>query len=413
LRLNYIGNTYSFRIYDKTALINEYRKFKVTDSKNSSIITVSIEGNNIQKSADFLNALTHEYLLRGLEKKNQIADNTIRFIDSQLGEVSDSLYFSEKRLQDYRASSTIMNVDFQTQQVFTSLENLQNQRAELVVKLKYYDYLKNYLQDNKNGEDLVAPSSMGIQDVVLSNLINDLSKLFSERSDVLINTKRDNPYLSAIEIRIKTMKGTILENIRNLISTTKISLSEAEQRIENISRRVNKMPETERKLFGFERKFKLNDALYTYLITKRSEVQISKASYMPDNEILDVARETEYVPISPKTSRNYVIAFILGLGLPIIFFLLKDFFNDKILINEDIESLTDFPMLGHVIHNREKSQTIVADEPLSLPSESIRAIRTNFQFITTENRSNVILVTSSMMAEGKSFITLNLALCFE
>lgn len=409
---DYVGEKYFFRIYDEAALVNQYRNFKVIDSKNSSILTISIEDNNIQKSVDFLNALTHEYLLRGLEKKNQIADNTIRFIDSQLGEVSDSLYFSEKRLQDYRASSTIMNVDFQTQQVFTSLENIQNQRAELIVKIKYYEYLKNYLQENKDGQDLVAPSSMGIQDAILNNLIDNLTNLFSERSEMLINTKKDNPYLTSIESRIKAMKNTILENIQNLISTTKISLAEADQRIEDISRRVNKMPETERKLFGFERKFKLNDALYTYLITKRSEVQISKASYMPDNEVLDIARDTEYTPISPKTGRNYIIAFILGLGLPIAFLMLKDFFNDRILINEDIEELTDMPILGHIIHNREKSQTIIIDEPLSLTSESIRAIRTNFQFISNENKSNIVLVTSSMMGEGKSFTTLNLALSF-
>jgi tyrosine-protein kinase Etk/Wzc len=408
----FVGNTYFFRIFNEISLVEQFRKFKVIESKNSSIIQVSIEGNNIQKSVDFLNALTHEFLLRGLEKKNQIADNTIRFIDSQLGEVSDSLYFSEKRLQDYRANNTIMNVDFQTQQVFTSLENLQNQRAEFLVKQKYYDYLKSYLLENKDGQDLVAPSSLGIQDAVLNNLINELTRLFGERSELQINTKRDNPLLNSAESRIKTMKGTLLENIQNLMSTNKISLGEIDRRIEDISRRVNKLPETERKLFGFERKFKLNDALYTYLITKRSEVQISKASYMPDNEILDVSREAEFTPISPKTRRNYIIALLLGLGLPVAFILLKDFFNDRMLINEDIEALTDYPILGHVIHSREKTQTVVVDEPLSLPSESLRAIRTNFQFISSEKNSNVILVTSSMMGEGKSFITLNLALSF-
>jgi capsular exopolysaccharide synthesis family protein len=216
----------------------------------------------------------------------------------------------------------------------------------------------------------------------------------------------------SVDAKIKNTKKTILENVENMYNATRISIKDIDQRIEEISKKVNKLPETERKLFGYERKFKLNDALFTFLLTKRSEVQIAKASYLPDNEVLDIARETEYIPIAPKSSRNFIIAFLLGFGLPIIYLLLKDFFNDKVLIIEDIESVTDYPILGHVIHNKEKTHTVIADYPLSIPAESIRAIRTNFQFIGNTSGTNVVLITSSMMSEGKSFISLNLALSF-
>jgi tyrosine-protein kinase Etk/Wzc len=410
---DYVGKTYFFTIFNESYLINQYRWFNVTDVKNSSIITISISGNNVNKQVDFLNALTKEYLIKGLEKKNNIADNTIHFIDSQLGEVSDSLSFSEKRLQDYKANNAIMNnIDLQTQQVFSSLENLQNQRAEMVVKNKYFEYIKNYIKDDKDGQYLIVPSSLGIQDPGLSNLINDLANLYNERTEISINVKRDNPMLTSADAKINSIKKKILENIDNLNSATKISIQDIDLRIDKISQRVNKMPETERRLFGYQRKFKLNDALYTFMLTKRSEVQIAKASYLPNNEVLDIARNTEYTPIAPKTKKNYIIALILGLGLPVSFLLLKDFFNDKILVNEDIEAITDYPILGYVIHNKEKTHTVVADYPLSLPSESIRAIRANFQFIGNEKGKNVVLVTSSMMNEGKSFISLNLAISF-
>jgi tyrosine-protein kinase Etk/Wzc len=409
---DYVGKKYYFTIFNESYLINQYRWFNVTDVKNSSIITISISGNNVNKQVDFLNSLTREYLIKGLEKKNNIADNTIHFIDSQLGEVTDSLYFSEKRLQEYRANNAIMNIDLQTQQVFTSLDNLQNQRAEMVVKSKYYEYIKNYIKENKDGQYLIVPSSLGIQDPVLSNLINDLANLYNERTEISINVKRDNPMVASADTKINNIKKKILENIENINSATKISIQDIDHRIDLISQKVNKMPETERKLFGYERKFKLNDALYTFMLTKRSEVQIAKASYLPDNEILDIARNSEYTPIAPKTRKNFIIALIFGLGLPVSFLLLKDFFNDKILVNEDIEAITDYPILGYIIHNKEKTHTVVADYPLSLPSESIRAIRANFQFIGNEKGKNVVLVTSSMMNEGKSFISLNLALSF-
>jgi tyrosine-protein kinase Etk/Wzc len=267
------------------------------------------------------------------------------------------------------------------------------------------------LQD-KNGQDLVAPSSLGIEDPVLGSFISELTRLFNEKLEIQFNSKKENPYLSSIDIRIKTIKKTILENIENHTNAMRISLQEVDSRIAQVSEKVNKLPETQRQLFGFERKFKLNDALYTYLLTKRSEMQIAKVSYLPDNEIVDIARDTDYISISPDTRKNYMFAFFLGILIPLAFLIIQDFLNDKIKLNKDIESITDFPILGHIIRNKEKNKTIAHDNPICLTTESIRAIRTNFQFIANEKKSNVVLITSSMMNEGKSFVCLNLALSF-
>jgi len=411
-RSSFIGKKLYFKLYPKESIINKYRYFNVYDDKSSSIITLTQRGNNVPKLVDFLNSISNEYLKKGIERKNLIAENTVKFIDTQLGEISDSLKFSESRLQNYRSENKVMNMEFQAQQAITSLENLQNQRAEIFVKAKYYDYLKEYLNANNTGQELVAPSALGIEDPVLGSLITELTRLFNDRSEIQYNSKKDNPYLSSIEMRIKNMKRSMAETIDNLVNATQISLQEIDDRIAVVSEKVNKLPETQRKLFGFERKFKLNDALYTYLLTKRSEMQISKASYLPDNEIIDVARDSEYTPISPNRKRNNMIALFLGLGIPLAFILLLDFLNDKVQLSEDIEAITDFPILGHIIRNKEKVHTIAHDSPMCLTSESIRSIRTNFQFISNEKSKHVVLITSSMMNEGKSFVCLNLALSF-
>lgn len=410
----YTGQNYFVKFFDELSLINQFRYITVTENKSSSILSISITGTNVPMLVEYLNALSNEYLKKGIEKKNQIAENTLRFINSQLIDITDSLHYSEKRLQDFKANKAIMNVDFQAQQVYTALENIQNQKAELLVKDKYYKYLKNYLleKNNTNIQDLIAPSSIGIQDPALGSLINELTRIFTERSEMAVNSKKDNPYLAALDIRIKDMKNSILENIDNLIHATNIAIQDVDHRMDEISSRLNKLPEAQRQLFGYERKFKLNDALYTYLLTKRSEVQISKASYLPNNEIVDQARDNEYASIAPRSHKNFMLALLLGLGVPIGFILLKDFFNDKILTNEDIESLTRLPILGHILRNKEKSRTIVADFPMSLTTESIRAIRTSFQFVANENQKHIILITSSMMSEGKSFTCLNLGLSF-
>jgi capsular exopolysaccharide synthesis family protein len=402
----------SFRLNSPDVLIKKYRSFNVSSEKNSSIITLSIKGTNVNKLTDFLNTLTSEYLKKGIEKKNLIAENTIKFIDTQVGEIADSLVYSEQKLQNYRSENRVMNMDFQAQQAITALENYKNQRAEIMVKARYYEYLKNYLKDNKDGQDLVAPSALGISDPVLSNLINELTRMFNERLEMMFNSKKDNPYMSSLDMRINSMKKSVLENIESLINATEISMQDIDERIAQVSTRVNKLPETQRQLFGFERKFKLNDAIYTYLLTKRSEMQIAKASYLPDNEVIDNANDLDAILVSPNSKRNFLIAFFLGLGLPMALLLLRDYLNTKIMLVEDIESITDFPILGYILRHKEKTKSVVLDFPKSLTSESFRGIRANFQFISNENNKNVVLITSSMMSEGKSFITINLAQSF-
>jgi tyrosine-protein kinase Etk/Wzc len=406
----YIGKQFYFVVNDDNSLVRQYRSIKVQDSKTSSVLSVSMQGENVPKMVDFLNALTFVYIEKGVEKKNQIAENTIRFIDSQLGDVADSLYFSEKTLQDYQTAHSIMDVNFQAQQVFTSVENLKNQRAELVVKGKYYEYIYKYLKENDDAKNLIAPSSLGISDIVLSSLVNELINLYNERTELGLNSIRENPYLASNEQRINNLRQSVLRNIENLSTANKISLQDIDKRIDEISSKGNKLPETQRNLIGYERKFKLNDALYTYLLTKRSEMQIAKASNIPDNDVVDKATSEEYAPISPKKNRNYFIALLWGLGIPTAFLLLRDYFNNKIQKDDDIKAICDFPILGHIVRSKENVKTVVADFPMSPTAESIRAIRTNFQFVVNGQGKNTFLFTSSIQGEGKSFSTLNTAL---
>ncbi|HEY4787549.1 MAG TPA: polysaccharide biosynthesis tyrosine autokinase, partial [Bacteroidales bacterium] len=212
------------------------------------------------------------------------------------------------------------------------------------------------------------------------------------------------------ESRINELRQSVLKNIDNLIYASKLSLQDIDKRIDDITKTGNKLPEAQRKLIGYERKFKLNDALYTYLLTKRSETQIAKASYLPDNEVLDEASTDEFRMVYPNTHRNYLIALLLGLGVPAAFLLLREYFNTKVQADEDIEKVTDFPILGHVVRNKETSRSVVTDYPMSLTAESIRAIRTNFQFVAKAQEHNTIVLTSSIKGEGKSFTALNIAL---
>jgi tyrosine-protein kinase Etk/Wzc len=328
-----------------------------------------------------------------------------------LVDITDSLSFVETTLQDFRISNEVMNLDFKANQVFSSMKELEEQKAQLMVKAKYYRNLQNYLlQQTEKLDDIVIPSAMGIEDPLLTQLLSGLVNLYADRADLLFSSSERNPAVLAIDQRIATTKRTILENIQSILNTSEISIQDIDSRIARLEVEVNRLPQTQRQLFGIERKFKLNDAIYTFLLQKRSEAQIAKASTLPDNEIIDIARGGGQV--YPKKSLNYLISLVLGLVIPVVYILGKDYMNDKIIERQDLEKLTRLPIIGHLIHNNKETQLVVAESPKSSISESFRSVRTNIQYLTKGKEKQTILVTSDMVGAGKTFVSINLASIF-
>jgi len=407
-----LDKKYIFKFRSRASLIEEFKNTEIEDIKYSSIIKISYNTTNIEKSIDYLNKLIDVYLNRGVEKKNKIAINTIDFINSQINDIADSLKTAEKRLEEYQSAQKVMNIDFQSQQAYQNLENLQNQKAELILRQKYYTYLQNYLTKNAEIQDLIAPSSMGIDDQLLNGLIVELTNLYSEKVDIMVNSKKDNPYLESIKIKIDNQKNTLLENVLNSIDRAKISLNDINDRIDKLTLEVQMLPETQRKLFNYEREFQLQDALYTFLLRKRSEMQIAKASNLPENEIIDYPHPVQNTPVFPNKKTIFLIGFILGIGLPVASILLYDYFNDKIIDLADVEKICDYPILGNIVHINDNDPFVVHNLPNSIISESFRTLRTNFQYVFDDIQSPVIMITSTMMEEGKSFVSINLASSF-
>ncbi|MEE4197979.1 MAG: polysaccharide biosynthesis tyrosine autokinase [Bacteroidales bacterium] len=406
------GKVYFFIFRTPESLVNEFQHFEIENVKYSSVLKIIFDGTNIQKSKDFLNKLNQVYLNRGVEKKNRIALNTIDFIDSQISDISDSLRIAEKNLENYRSSQKIMNIDFQSQQAYQQLERLQNQKAELILKQKYYSYLQNYLTEDRDLQDLISPSSMGIDDQLLNNLILELTRLYAEKVDVMVNSKRENPYLESVKLKIENQKNTLLENIENSLDRAKISLNDINDRIDKLTAEVQTLPQTERKLFSYQREFQLHDALYTFLLQKRSEMQIAKASNFPEHEVIDYPRAGKNNLIAPNKKMIYLISFFLGLGIPVSIILLFDYFNDKISELNDVQKITDHNVMGNIIRNTENTSMVLQDVPNSNIAESFRSLRTNILYTLKGKQSPVMMVTSSMMGEGKSFVSLNLATGF-
>jgi tyrosine-protein kinase Etk/Wzc len=375
--------------------------------ENASMISLEIPAACPEKAQLFINKHLEMYLQRTLDKKNQVATNTINFIDRQLISISDSLNTTGMTLEDFRRNNQVVDLSFQAQMLFQQTRDLDNQKAVLKVKDDYFRYLLDYLERNRNAGDLIAPSVMGIEDQLLNSLVIQLNQMSEKRIAISGSGKGENPYLATLDLQIRNAKAVLEEAAHNTQNNNLLTIKDVNNRLADFTAEVSKLPRTERELLGIERKFKLNDNIYTFLLQRRAEAQIAKASNTADNEIIDSAIIRE--SISPKTTRNYGIALGAGLMLPALVLILIGIFNIKISSEDDIKAITSLPIAGHIIHSVMDFQTVVLNDPQSQVAETFRNLRTRLQFFTKETESPVILITSSMPAEGKTFASVNLA----
>ncbi len=404
---------YFFVFNNRINLIKQYRnKINiVTTDKKSTVVEISTTGLVPQKEVDFINKLLDVYIQNGLNEKNQIAQNTINFIDEQLAEITDSLSQNENNLKTFRQNYNLIDISKEGSALYERLTEAQKQKSELLIKKSYLEYLKKYLNQNTDLSQIVIPSSLGINDPALMELIRQLIALYQEKNTFLITATEKNPAYEAVLNKIAQTRKLLLENNEMLLRSTEINLAEIDKNIQLIEQGFKQLPATEKEYINIQRRYKLNDQIYTYLLTKRAEAGIAKASNIPDNKILDYASIDMHTQISPKYSLNYMIAIVLGLLIPLIILILIDFFNTTINDLSEVEAKSKVPIIGIVGHNHKNIDFIVHQSPKSTIAESFRTIRTNIQYLhpDQEMKSHIIAITSTISEEGKTFCAINIA----
>lgn len=404
--------SYYFTFNHLDLLAKQYMKQMEVEKASplATIIIIKFREGNLAKTISFLNQYLNYFLEENLSKKNQIARSTVNFIDSQISEITDSLVQSESQLRNYRSANQVMDLSFQGQRTFEQMTEIDAERANLKVQERYYNYVINYFRANQDVSGVVPPSAMNVSDPIINQMITNLLDLNAQRSAALIGSNPEkNIFLSQIDNRIKIQKQAILENFTNNLNTLTLSLNELDYRQEKLSREISRLPRTEMNMVSMERKFNLNDAIYTFLLQKRSEAAIALASNYPDYEIAEPAREITAKVVAPKTYINYLAALFLGLLIPTFFLIIRDFFDDKVRSINDAEYLLHKPVLSVIYSNNHKTDAVVAEYPKSAIAESFRNLRSSLFLKAGPARSKIILITSSQPQEGKSFISFNLA----
>jgi tyrosine-protein kinase Etk/Wzc len=374
----------------------------------SDVLNVELKGENMLRNVDYLNELGNTYLKFGLDQKNQSAINTLTFIRSQLNGVADSLRSSGDRYTDFRTRNKVVDLSVEGSMALQKMEDVDKQESLLKLKMDYYNGLNQHLKDQDNLKSFVAPP-LGDPDPDLSNNVQKLATLYSQRSMLSLSVQDKNPKLVAVNDDISLTQQLIQNNITSHLSAIHDQLNSLEQQKKETNDRITGIPATERAYLDIKRGFDVNSTLYNFLLQKRAEAGIALASNNPDAKILDPAVIPTTGPIGLKPIINLVIGIILGLFITLAIVLLKEYLNDKLRETEEVTAALHLSVAGLIPHNRLKTELPVAQHPHSQITESFRNLRANLRYLLKENNNGLIAVHSAAPNEGKSFIATNLA----
>lgn len=406
-----ISGQYYFVFNDINNLTRTYQNklnATITDKKGD-IIVCSIESDQPYRGCDFLNEVIKVYIEGKMNFQSEAQRRSLDFINTQLAGISDSLNTAGAKFTNFRSQNNIIDLGAEGTLVMNSLKEIESERAQSKMQLDYFQNLLKYLKDNSDLKEIVSPSVVGIQDASLNALVLKLGELYNRRQVLSFSAKENNPTLIMIDKELNQVRNQLNENLRNLIDNATANINSQKERQDKINFQMTKLPLKEQKMVSIQRQFNLTNDIYTFLLQKRAETNISLASTMPDVQVIDTARPDLASPIGYSPRILLSLGFILGTGLPVAFLLLFNFFDDHIRTQQDLEKNTRIPILGNIMHSQTKSDLVVHENPKSNIAESFRALRTSLQFMLSGPLGKVLSIHSTNPGEGKSFFSVNLA----
>ena len=405
------SNNYYFVFNDLNDVVISYmqRLNVIVKDKKGDIIECSIQSEEPDRDVEFMNELIRVYTEGKMDFKNEADRRSLNFINDQLAGISDSLNTASTKFSNFRSQNNIIDLGAQGKLVMDNLTEIESERAKSQMQLDYFQDLLNYLNNANDLKQLVAPSVVGIQDASLNALVLKLGELYNRRQVLSFSAKENNPTLINIDKELNQIRNQLNENLRNLIDNATRNINSQKERQDRISVQLNKLPQKEQKMVNIQRQFNLTNELYTFLLQKRAETNITLAASIPDVQVIDIARPETVSIVGVGRITVLIMGLMLGFSIPLAYILLIDFFDNRIRTQTDLEKNNNVPILGNIIHNPSKSDLIVHENPKSNIAESFRALRTNLQYMLSGSGGKVISIHSTNPGEGKSFSAINLA----
>ncbi len=408
-----VSKKYGMLYWSNDVLTTVYQsRLTVMEAREkSSILLLILQDQVAERGEDVLNAILNVFIQNNIEKKNQLASNSLKFIDSQIEIISKDLDRLESDIKSFKTTNRVTDVSSEASFFLEQVGGLDKKVSEIDVKLSIIKYLEEYIGSDKDLKN-ASPSSLGIEDPLLNQLISRLNGLVTERESMLRFTTKDNPLIDEVNIEIEETKAALKTNSASIRSGLLASKKEIQDQLAKVEQKVNTLPKAEYELLALERQYSIKESLYLLLLEKKSDNSILLASTISDNVVIDPARSSEG-PVAPKKNQVYLIGLMVGLGIPSLFIFLVLLLDSRIKDTDDLKRHSNIPFLGIIPHHNETGYVVVEDSKNSPIAESFRSVRTNLSFMINSaslgpKKSKVVQLTSAMGSEGKSFCSINL-----
>ena len=378
-------------------------------SKTTSVVTVSLKNSSLQRGQDFINQLLEMYNRNTNNDKNEIAQKTAEFIDERIGIISKELGSTEADLETFKRDAGITDLSSDAQIALTGNAEYEKKQVENRTQISLVEDLKKYLGHN---EYEILPSNVGLKDITLAAQIDRYNEMLIERKRLLRTSTENNPAIINLDTSIRATKANVQATLEGTLQGLFITKADLDREAKRYMRRISDAPGQERQYVSIARQQEIKAGLYLMLLQKREENAIMLAATANNAKIIDDAI-ADVIPVSPKRSIIYLAALCLGIAIPVVVIYMIDLTKFKIEGRADVEKLTSVPIAGDIPLTDEKNtkegSIAVFENQNNLMSETFRNIRTNIQ-VMLQNNKKVILVTSTVSGEGKSFTSANLAI---
>ncbi|WP_339923354.1 polysaccharide biosynthesis tyrosine autokinase [uncultured Cyclobacterium sp.] len=374
----------------------------------ASVFNISLVDAVPKKGEEILNKLIEEYNLQAVKEKNVTASNTIDFINSQLDTLMKDLNNTERRVEEYRRLNNISDMGTENSLMVQASKDIETQLSEIKTQTEVLNYLEDYLQDPESTGIEVA-SNLSIIDETLTGLVVEFNRLQNERQRLLRTVQPNNPVVATIIGQLESLKNNIGTNIANIKNGLRIESQNLKSDLAQINARISNVPEIERGLLELTREQNRKQEQYNYLQSKKEESNLSLATTTVSNaRVIDKAASSGS-PVKPNKMVIMGMALIVGFICPFGFIYIKNTLNSKIVHKSQVQDITEIPILSEISNYPNGGELLAISEKRRTPiAEQFRLLRTNLKFVSEGKDDRVLMVTSSISGEGKTFFSLNL-----
>ena len=377
-------------------------------SKTTTIAQIGVQNTDKRRGVDFVNCLVAFYNQDANDEKNEVAQKTAEFIEERISIINRELGTAETELADFKQRSGLTDLTSDAKLALEESSRYGQQRMENATQIQLVEFLRNYINDPKNNGEVI-PSNVGLQDQNLTSAIDQYNAMIVERNRLLRTSSESNPAVINMNTGIEAMRHSVQTTVESVLKGLNIAKTDIERQARKFEGRISSAPIQEKEFLSISRQQEIKAALYTMLLQKREENAMTLAATANNGRIIEEAL-ADKEPVSPKKKIIALAALILGLGIPVGIVYLRDLLKYKIENREDVEHITDVPVLAVLrgCQMPDNGAVVVRENQHDIMEETFRGLRTNLLFILNKDQK-VILFSSTQPGEGKSFVAGNTA----